>query len=523
MAIRMPKFVQSNRAMREEAGSMTIFIAVMFTTMIGVAGIAVDIARFEAGRTELQAHLDNCTLSAASLRQTEAPSVVLDACMAAAKLDGKYTIKTSNEVDTITYRRLDATGEMNMNTMFMKIFGVDDLGLAVSAAAEERVPFVEVSLVLDVSGSMKGSRLEKLIPAAQDFVDDLLLANDEENPNRVSISLIPYNSQVSAGKRLLSMVYGGYTPLHDNSYCVGWDAASFSDTGFSSFQMTQFTHSGYQNVGTNWNNHLVGYLDQPYCRTNPNGQILPFSNNAAALKAQIGALKAFGPTSIDIGVKWGAALLDPSAQAVLAQLASPYQVDPQTGQFVVDPQTGTPVVVEDQTQSVDMGFIGRPVAYDDEETLKALVVMTDGENTTEYHIKNKYRGNGGSGVYYKASDDKYSFSYQWGSSWKQLSWDDMWAKVPVYTYAQHKGGGWWSYQTYNIGNWEKNNRLSSICNAAKAKGVKIFGIAYSATGNGKAALENCATDSFYYDASETSISDTFDEIGGVIEKLKLVQ
>ena len=567
MAKKLIQLLQLKKAFENQSGSMTFFVAILFTTMIGVAGIAIDIARFEARRTEIQANLDNCTLSAASLRKTISPRDVVIECMETAKMHANYTVVATNEVFSITHRKVKATGEISLDTYFMKLFGVDDLDLIVSSVAEERVPHVEVSLVLDISGSMHGERMNSLIPAAKEFVDTLLNANDENNPNRVSISLIPYNMQVNAGKTLFTEFYG--EPDHHYSYCVEWSPSSidtygtdidaFSELYFShdfSYVLTnsngdavdefgniipldengnptkplyvvdidrtnQAVHMGYKNT----TNYTYGGLDQPYCRDEEAGQILPFSSDATALKNQIDLLTARGNTSIDIGVKWGTVLLDPSSRNVISTLTTKWQTDDDTGSFSVDEFGG---LVPADRQAVDPGFDGRPVDYDDDVTLKVLVVMTDGENTTEYRVKSNKRGTGNSGVWYNPSastkTSAYSFSSQSGDNWTQLGWTDMWGRTPLHTYNYYKGGSWYNYWDYNIGNSVKNSNLSRICGKAREAGVVIFSIAYSATSNGKTALKDCAgNEAFYKEASTSSISDVFAEIGGVIEKLKLVQ
>jgi Flp pilus assembly protein TadG len=508
-------------ALKDRSGSMTFFVAMLFTTMIGVAGIAVDIARFEASRTEIQSHLDNATLAAASLRQTSTPTQIVTDYMTTAGLTATYDVQVTNEVATITYRRVEATASVSLDTFFMKLFGVDDLDLVVESAAEERVPHVEVSLVLDISGSMDGSRLNNLKPAAKEFVDLLLQANDVTNPNRISISLIPYNMQVNAGAELFEQVYGA--PDHSHSYCAEWSSSAFDELGFSSDKMNQAVHMGYKNAGNSSSNYTMGFLDQPYCRDEAAGQILPFSFDAVELKGQIDDLSARGNTSIDIGVKWGAALLDPSARDEISHLAGLWKVD------VNDPNGGYETDSEGNyiplnRQSVDPGFDGRPVDYDDDVTMKVLVVMTDGENTTEYRVKSSKRGNGGSGVYYNPTTDDYRFSYTSNNDYYQKSWTELWADMPLYSYLKEMGGSWTSYWDYNLGNSQKNTRLSDICQESRDAGVVIFSIAYSATTNGKTALKNCAgNESFYHEASTSNISEVFAEIGGVIEKLKLVQ
>src|SRR5690606_37753361 len=78
------------------------------------------------------------------------------------------------------------------------------------------------------------------------------------------------------------------------------------------------------------------------------------SNRATTLKSQIDGLVAIGATSIELGMKWGTALLDPSAQPITAELAT--------------------------RGLVPTYFADRPAPYEDEETMKIIVLMTDGEN-----------------------------------------------------------------------------------------------------------------------------------------------
>jgi hypothetical protein len=353
--------------------------------------------------------------------------------------------------------------------------------------------------------------------------------------------------QVNGGQELFTGL-SGKIPDHNSSYCAEWESSAFDEFGndinpFNDLSFTkdydfvltnndgdpidengnvidldvdgnpidenaefvnqtvhrlsQAVHMGY----TNSSYYTYGYLNQPYCRDEEAGQILPFSFDRVALKGQIEDLTARGNTSIDIGVKWGAALLDPSSRDVISDLTT------STGRQAVDP-----------------GFDGRPVDYNDEVTMKVLVVMTDGENTTEYRVKPSKRGTGNSGIWHNSDTNAYSFSSKTGTNWSQLGWTEMWGKMPLHTYNYYKGGSWTNYWNSNVNNTVKNANLKKICKTSRDAGIVIFSIAYSATTNGKAALRDCAgNDAFYKEATTSSISDVFAEIGGVIEKLKLVQ
>ena len=76
----------------------------------------------------------------------------------------------------VNFRRVNAYAELEINTLFMNMFGVRMLTSPAVGTAEEIIPNVEVSLVLDISGSMRFNdrdgmpRIDRLRPAARSFV-----------------------------------------------------------------------------------------------------------------------------------------------------------------------------------------------------------------------------------------------------------------------------------------------------------------------------------------------------------------
>src|SRR5690606_29171789 len=133
------------------------------------------------------------------------------------------------------------------------------------------------------------------------------------------------------------------------------------------------------------------------------------------LDARIDSLKAAGNTSIDIGMKWGAALLDARARPAIAALTA----------------EGT-----DALQKVPEIFAGRPLDAGD-QTLKVIVVMTDGINTTQWELKDASK-RGESDVWQHPETKAFSFSSR-GAPWVRLSWPDLWAQMGVAYYADRKG------------------------------------------------------------------------------------
>jgi uncharacterized membrane protein len=66
------------RFMRREDGTITTFALMIFILMVAVAGIAIDIMRYETQRVQLQYTLDRSVLAAASVTQPLNPVDVVE-------------------------------------------------------------------------------------------------------------------------------------------------------------------------------------------------------------------------------------------------------------------------------------------------------------------------------------------------------------------------------------------------------------------------------------------------------------
>ena len=100
----------------------------------------------------------------------------------------------------VTGRQVSVNVTGGFDTILMHLVGVDSLPYNASSEAEESVNDVEVSLILDVSGSMgSGTKMDDMQDAAKKFLDEILAGAEDD---RVSVSLVPYSTQVSAGAPL---------------------------------------------------------------------------------------------------------------------------------------------------------------------------------------------------------------------------------------------------------------------------------------------------------------------------------
>ncbi len=568
--------LSARRFARAEDGVMTILGITVFLIILMVAGIGVDLMRFERDRSALQATLDRAALAAADLDQQLDPTAVFhDYLRKAGLLDYLTSLKVE---EGFGYRTVSATAEYSFATQFMHMSGVDELTATATTQAEERIDGVEISLVLDVSGSMNwNSKLSNLKVAARDFVDTMF---DNSQDGNLSISIVPYATQVSVPDAIMSQLNVSNEQTYSN--CVNFASSDFNTTAITpTMPLVRALHfdpwyTYDSRTGSSSPPVLgTGYAysrSLPVCEALSSREIIPLSKDRNALKTYISNMVARGNTSIDVGMKWGTALVDPSMQPVVTNLIA---------QGVVDP-----------------AFADRPTSYSSGDTLKVIVLMTDGENTSQYYIDNNFRS-GESNIWYNAQEGKYSvyvglddgdydndgnyaepmFYWPFAGTWRDhaygegtyqqtttenvcrsykrngsckrykkvkktitvnepgsaavVTYPDLWAYTSLASvvrqfYEPWMGGQAWYDWYYPVRKYvdstTKDARTKAICDAAKAKGVIVYTIGFEAPSRGRAVLRDCASsDSHYFDVQGLEIRAAFAAIASSIRKLRLTQ
>ena len=181
----------------DRRGNVAIIMALCAGVLVTAVGGALDYSRSATVSSELQSALDSGTLAAASLTQDRSPESVVRAYVEAA-LDDHPQLLASLQLEvqadiSLNSRIVNATASVSMPTTMLGLIGINSLTLEHASEAIEQVRDVEISLVLDVSGSMGGSKINALQDAAIEFVEIVLAADAAE---RTSISVIPYNGGV---------------------------------------------------------------------------------------------------------------------------------------------------------------------------------------------------------------------------------------------------------------------------------------------------------------------------------------
>ena len=561
----LPKRLQNarRRFSREETGSLSVFSIFMFFIIISVSGIGIDLMLNELRRVKLQAALDHAIVAAADMDQDLAPEDVVNDYFAKV---GYSDYLTGVAVDQgPTHKIVTASARQTAPTLLTRLLGVEELTAPAFGTAEEEFTRVEISMVLDISGSMAdNNKMTNLQDAATEFVDLVLHPSFGD---KVSLSLIPYSEQVNVGPHLMAQFNTSH--VHNYSHCIEFPDAAYTSTALD----TSLTYQQTQHFQWNWG---AGYAENAYaapiCPQQDFERVTPISKNADYLKAQINALEPRGGTQIFVGMKWATALLNPAFNATQVNMVAQGYADPD--------------------------FADRPLV-DDETVEKHIILMTDGKNSWSNRIQNwaidtqdevelwatynfqwslfrvGYNGNNTGGIapqpdarhtrdpfdptntggVYGLDDQAGTGATAPNASRFGLGplgfWQRVLAGLTLPRGAGMLAGRWtfpevfeggpenfdfnfdgtvlsgysWSsffYQKYTAATGD--SLLASLCTAAKTDGIIVWTVGFEVDQHGADVMEACASSpSHFFRVENTEISTAFRQIASKISQLRLTQ
>lgn len=486
---------------RNEDGTIIVMTLLFFVMFIVLGGMAVDFMRFEARRALLQSTADRAVLAAADLTQDLDPSaVVIDYFQKAGF--GDNIVGTPDVIDEGIYKSVGVRASITIKTVFLKYTGIPTLAAPAAATAIEGISNVEVSLVVDISGSMRDpvtptdgsasqqSKIEALREASETFARVLLTPQYKD---RISISLVPYSQQVNAGPDILNGLTGiKSTTKHNYSHCIEFTDQEMRTMGFDdASEYEQGQHFQWNWVYAASGGAYLNQITDPICPFYDYERIVPISQDVEHLVTQIKKLQPRAGTAIYLGMKWGVSLLDPAINAVVKPIA--------TGHTFNDK------------------FKDRPEAYALEgaanPTQKVIVLMTDGQNSSSARIMPDYYKNPNDRAHWAEFNLAYSLKEHMGYSWPGAS-------NGVVTYQKYKDN---NSSTTSAGT-NGDDLLLALCTAAKAKpyNIIIYAVAVEAEPHGRTVMSQCASSaSHYFPVSGDLLKSTFENIARQITELRL--
>jgi hypothetical protein len=267
-------------------------------------------------------------------------------------------------------REISAQTRINMPTIFMHMLDVPVLSAPVASAATENIQNVEISLVLDISGSMRenasgnvpssltgANRINDLKTAVKAFAREVLqvectgsgsteVCTQPETTANTTINIIPYAGHVNPGRDMFELLGGAR--WHNWSSCKEVTNADFGDADLPDASGQQLPHFMVWAIATQW-------MNWGWCPKD-DAAILYAENDYSDIKTYIDNIKLHDGTATHIGMKYGVALLNPSSRDEFGVLAD--------------------------RGIIENTYRNRPANFDD-DVVKYIVLMTDGRTTDQ--------------------------------------------------------------------------------------------------------------------------------------------
>ncbi len=299
---------------RDERGIVTVLFAASLIMTVMLCGLTIDVVRAVHAKTAIANALDAAALAAAKGIRLQNMSAGQARALAKATFNQNYNgggtkkngvyadIKNmAIKIDTAK-NSVDMSVDAEVKTVFGGVAGIDVFRFPSRASAIFEAKDIELSLQLDVTGSMTGSNLAALKVATNDLVD--ILIPSKPTAHKIRIGLAPYAAGVNAGT-YAALVNGNASVSNDCVY--GRRDTQYQDTD---------NHPTGQAV-------LKTALDLPDASPCPDAKILPLTDDKALLKSTVNSYAAGGITAGHLGTAWAWYLLSPNWSAVWPAASAP--------------------------------------------------------------------------------------------------------------------------------------------------------------------------------------------------------
>lgn len=472
---------------RDEEGSIIVFSLLIFLAMLLATGMAVDFLRFRYEMARVQEIGDRAVLAAAKLENDVPAADVVRSYFAAnnatANLAGEPFVE-----DLGNFRRVQVDTEVEIGTFFLWLAGINSLTGTSQTEAQQGLGDIEISLVLDISYSMRlDGKIDAMRDAAVAFAQSAL---DPQYDGKVSLNVVPYAGGVNLGPDMFEL-------LDSRSYLDGLDPTDPDDYDRLVYDAGDSNGRDDDILWTNTHAYCLNYEDADYNNTTlPHGrdQTAHFLTTKAASPVGWGwwcPLSADGSEVVYARQEAGE-LSDPdSLVSYLANLDMSFGTSThhaaKVGLALLDPDTQTEFAALNNRGLIPNDFADRPKEFDQPGVQKVMVLMTDGE---VFHTQ--------------LPDDPLRVAN---------TTDPLFPVRSEWTRIDNKSA--------NFGS------LQDLCTLAKepARDIKIFTVAFAV--NDQAAIDSmrgCASnpvDAHYYAADQSNLTQVFEEIAGQISELRL--
>jgi len=399
----------ARRLCRESSGNVAMMFALLVIPLTGAIGLAIDMGRIYHVAMHTQGALDSAALAAGRVAQVEKtdmlnkasksasafydqgkPTDVLETKIAFAPnaLNTEFTVTATSWVRTPFLAALDLFGHRAPETdappgctsafSCTKVISTATAQICLNCNGSDPIP-VEIALMLDVTGSMAGSRIDDLKLAGKDLID--IVYQDPRAKDFIRTALVPFAPAVNVGPYFTKIT--GQADREDNdgksSKNIHYPITCFllgkllnsctNSTGQKTYnkvghiakyapcvvererwdttakKLGQYSDMAPSGPGLldpllpnsnlpSWNEAMnkddPSDADQMSTTCDPSNVIVPLTNDATALKDAISKLKTDGTTAGQLGTAFAWYMLSPKWSKVWPAESEPGAYGPRT-------------------------------------------------------------------------------------------------------------------------------------------------------------------------------------------------
>lgn len=504
----MSSFRQSRR------GSIAIIVAVSSLILVMLFGMGIDLSRTYMVRGRLQTALDATSLLAAremddDSRDADATSIFWSNYALTHSTNGVGVFgattggPTFTPVDTNT---ISVQASVSVPLLFGGLFGMSALTMTEHSQAVRSTTGLELALVLDNTGSLGTSGIAAVRQGATNLVDTIY--GDNDTVDNLWVAVVPFTSSVNMGSSQSSSWWSSSSPgssswlnkswrgcvmaRHTNDHDMDDAPPSSSD---SSTQFVKFiypsTYHQYYETTTTSSGGRHGHTTTTTTYLQGDNDWTP-SNITEDQEAQY-FNSSVGP---NLGCDFEPVLpLTASKSTVLATIDD-MPLTPRGGTFInLGLQAGWFTLSPKWRGLWANSPTKLPLDYNTTNMRKAIVLMTDGDNSW----------------------------YSWTTGYPDKSGDtDRTAYGRV---SDHVLGS--SVTTSNATSII-NSMMAEMCTNIKAQGIIIYTIIYnhsSVSSSTQTLFQNCASapSDYYVAPSASELEAAFSDIGGQLSDVRISQ
>lgn len=502
-------------------GAVAVFLAVGVIPLIGFVGLATDAARGYMVKAKMHQALDAAGLAGArAILEPDRDQEIQQ--FFSANFPNNYlsaNITGPTILADTQAGRLTLTITANVPTTFMSVLGFQDMTVSARTVVQRAVRGMELAMVMDNTGSMRGSnKITTMKDAAHLMIDTLF--GTRPTVDDLWVALIPYTATVNIGKSRTGWLQN-YDP---NDYLpASWGAAtnypqgSFAEYNGFAYRSRNSGNVNHQpDVNPAWWESLTPVEWKGCVLGRPGGEDMTDTEpSIEPFTAQFwpSTKGVYGGTGDN---DWDWKDIDESNGAQNNGLGPNLGCGPAITPLVAEQATIHAAITEMQpwhrggtmanlglawgwrTLSPDWrGLWGGdtpnnlPLDYDEPLIDKVVVLLTDGNNEW----------------------------YDWPTGQPNNPDAD-------YTAYQRPSDGLLGTTSRSVGTTVVNNRMSQICNAMKAEGIIIYSITFRLNNTTVQNLyRSCSTSPAHYFNSpdNASLESAFEEIGNELTNLRLAE